>query len=85
MSNEAAGFDPAIPEQSANRPPDSYPDRTHTGRRRRASDQVATAGRSPPDHWAHRLPYLPPGAGQQSSDLGRSGVWLPHILSWAGL
>jgi hypothetical protein len=42
--------------QPATGPPDSYPDRTHTGRRRRASDQVMTAGRSPPDHWAHRLP-----------------------------
>ena len=37
--------------------PGDYPDRTHTGRRRRACDQVMTAGRSPPDHWAHRLEY----------------------------
>ena len=29
--------------------PGYYPDRTYTGRRRRASDQVMTAGRSPPD------------------------------------
>jgi len=28
--------------------PGDYPDRTHTGRRRRASDQVMTAGQSPP-------------------------------------
>jgi hypothetical protein len=34
--------------------PGDYPDRTHTGRRRRASDQVTTAGRSPPDHWTHQ-------------------------------
>ena len=37
--------------------PGDYPDRTFTGRRRRASDQVITAGRSPPDLWAHTLPY----------------------------
>src|SRR5918995_5829041 len=43
--------------QPATGPPGSYPDRTHTGRRRRASDQVTTAGRSPPDLWAHRLEY----------------------------
>ena len=43
--------------QPATGPPDSYPDRTFTGRRRRASDQVMTAKRSPPDHWAHRLQY----------------------------
>jgi hypothetical protein len=24
---------------------------------RRALDQVTTAGRAPPDHWTHRLPY----------------------------
>ena len=56
-----AGLRPdPFPDQSrqpATGPPGSYPDRTHTGRRRRASDQVMTAGRSPPDHWAHRLEY----------------------------
>ncbi len=34
--------------QPATRLPGNYPDRTHTSRRRRASDQVMTAGRSPP-------------------------------------
>jgi transposase len=43
--------------QPATGPPGSYPDRTHTGRRRRASDQVITVERPPPDHWAHRLEY----------------------------
>ena len=43
--------------QPATGPPGSYPDRTHTGRRRRVSDQVMTAGRSPPDLWAQRLEY----------------------------
>ena len=33
--------------------PGNYPDRTSTGRRRRASDQVMTAGQSPPDALAH--------------------------------
>ena len=37
--------------------PGNYPDRTSTGRRRRASDQVMTAGRSPPALWAHSLEY----------------------------
>src|SRR6266566_8894687 len=35
--------------QPATGPPGSYPDRTFTGRRRRASDQVMIAGQSPPD------------------------------------
>ena len=44
---------PARPVSRPNRQPATglpgdYPDRTHTGRRRRASDQVMTAGRSPP-------------------------------------
>ena len=37
--------------------PGDYPDRTFTGRRRGASDQVMIAGRSPPALWAHLLPY----------------------------
>jgi len=37
--------------------PGDYPDRTFTGWRRGASDQVITAGQSPPDRWAHRLEY----------------------------
>jgi hypothetical protein len=41
--------------QPATGPPDSYPDRTHTGKQRRASDQDTTAGRSPLNHWTHRL------------------------------
>ena len=45
--------------QPATGPPGSYPDRTFTGRRRRASDQVITPRRSPPDLWAHRLEYYP--------------------------
>ncbi|HWG98775.1 MAG TPA: hypothetical protein VNV66_05515, partial [Pilimelia sp.] len=32
--------------------PGDYPDRTHTGRRRRASDHVMAAGQPPPDRWA---------------------------------
>ena len=35
--------------QPATGPPGSYPDRTFTGRRRRASDQVMIAGQPPPD------------------------------------
>jgi hypothetical protein len=39
-------------------PPGGYPDRTPTGWRRRASDQVMTITRSPPDPWAHsQLPW----------------------------
>jgi hypothetical protein len=34
--------------QPATRLPGNYPDRTSTGRRQRASDQVMIAGRSPP-------------------------------------
>jgi hypothetical protein len=37
--------------------PGDYPGRTFTGWRRRASDQVITAGQSPPDRWAHQLEY----------------------------
>lgn len=43
--------------RSSRRAPCGYPDRTSTGRRRRASDQVLTAGRSPPAFWAHPLQY----------------------------
>jgi hypothetical protein len=37
--------------------------RTHTGRRRRASDQDKTVGRSPLNHWTHRLEYSLRGCG----------------------
>src|SRR5262249_32524813 len=45
---------PAQPVSRSDRPPapglpGDYPDRTCTGRRRRASDQVMIAGQSPPD------------------------------------
>src|SRR5512132_4391357 len=56
--------------QPATGPPGSYPDRTHTGRRRPASDQVMTAGQPPPDLWAHRLEYYP---GQGGASAPQSG------------
>src|SRR5216683_5109507 len=47
--------------QPATGPPGSYPDRTYTGRRRRASDQVMIAGQPPPDALGARNFGLTPG------------------------
>jgi hypothetical protein len=49
--------------QPATGPPGGYPDRTPTGWRRRASDQVMTATRSPPSPWAHSRPPWNFGGG----------------------
>src|SRR5216684_7765124 len=63
---------PARPVSRPNRQPATglpgdYPDRTFTGRRRRASDQVMTAGQSPPDALgAHNFGLR----GIQASDSG---------------
>ena len=53
--------------------PGDYPDRTFTGWRRRASDQVITAGRSPPDLWAHQLEYYSRPAVGPAGLAGASG------------
>jgi hypothetical protein len=50
------GFDPTrfqTEPPASTGPASSYRDWTCTGRRRRACDQVITAGQSPPDPWAH--------------------------------
>jgi hypothetical protein len=64
----------ALRGEDATRLPGDYPDRTHTGTRRRASDQVMTAEQSPPDALGAHNRGIPM--------LQRAGATLAWAYNW---